>query len=149
MVRVKSAQDFGAGLLFVLIGASGLVFGRDLAFGSGRAMGPGYFPTIISVLIITLGLIVAGRALVVGGPRIEPIRLRPVLFLLASLLAFALAINVLGVVVSALILVVLAAYARRDANLLETLVFGAVITGAIILLFVYGLGQPLPIWWGN
>jgi hypothetical protein len=110
-------------------------------------MGPGYFPTIISILIVGLGLIVAVRALVVDGPRIEAIRLRPVLFLLASLLAFAVAMNVLGVVISSLVLVLLSAYARRDVNLVETLVFGIAITAALVLLFVYGLGQSLPIWW--
>ena len=149
MLRIKSPQDFGAGLLFILLGGAGLFFGRDLSFGSNRSMGPGYFPTIISILIVVLGLIVAFKALVVAGPRVEAVRLRPVLLLLGSLLAFALLINVLGVAISAVILVLLAAYARPDVNLLETLVFGVVISAVIILLFVYGLGQPLPIWWGN
>jgi hypothetical protein len=149
MVRVRSAQDFGAGLFFVLIGGGGLVFGSDLAFGSNRSMGPGYFPTIISILIIGLGLIVAFRALVVDGPPIEAIRLRPVLFLLGSLLVFALSINVMGVVISAILLVLVSAYARRDVNLVEAIVFGVLITAAILVLFVYGLGQPLPIWWGR
>ena len=149
MLRIKSPQDFGAGLLFMLIGGAGLFFGRDLSFGTNRAMGPGYFPTIISVLIVLIGLIIAFKALIVTGPRVEAVRPRPVLLLLGSLLAFALLINVLGVAISAVVLVLLAAYARPDVNLLETLVFGVVISAVIILLFVYGLGQPLPIWWGN
>ncbi len=149
MYRVKSPQDFGAGLLFILIGAAGLVFGRDLAFGTGRSMGPGYFPTIISSLIVLIGVITALKALVIEGPSIEPIRLRPVVLLLASVLVFALTIGVTGVIVSALALLFLAAYARRDVNALETLIFAVIVTAAVILLFVYALGQPLPIWWGT
>jgi hypothetical protein len=148
MIRIKNPQDLGAGLLFVLIGGAGLIFGRDLSFGTSRSMGPGYFPTIISYLIIALGVIVMLKGLAVAGPRIEAIRPRPILLLLASLLVFALSINVFGVVVSAILLVLVAAYARRDVNLVETLVFAAAITGGIVLL-VYGLGQPLPIWWGR
>jgi hypothetical protein len=147
MIRIKSPQDFGAGLLFMLIGGAGLLFGRDLSFGTGRSMGPGYFPTIISYLIIALGVLVAARALVIAGPRIEAIRPRPILLILLSLFVFAVGINVVGVVISAVLLVLLAAYARPDVNLLETLVFAVIVTCGIVLLFVYGLGQPLPIWW--
>ena len=45
MFRVRSPQDLGAGVVFVLIGAAGIYFGQDLAFGSAARMGPGYFPT--------------------------------------------------------------------------------------------------------
>ena len=34
MLRVKSAQDRGAGLVFMLIGLAGFCFGTDLAFGT-------------------------------------------------------------------------------------------------------------------
>ena len=56
MLRVKSPQDIGAGLVFVLIGLAGLYFGSELAFGTSARMGPGYFPTLLSVLIIAIGL---------------------------------------------------------------------------------------------
>ena len=48
MLRVKSPQDLGAGLVFMLIGVAGLYFGSDLAFGTAARMGPGYFPTLLS-----------------------------------------------------------------------------------------------------
>jgi putative tricarboxylic transport membrane protein len=57
MLRVKSPQDLGAGLAFALIGLAGLYFGSDLAFGSSSRMGPGYFPILLSALIITVGLV--------------------------------------------------------------------------------------------
>ena len=61
MVRVRSPQDLGAGVVFVVIGVAGYYFGRDLAFGSAARMGPGYFPMLLSVLIIAIGLIVGFR----------------------------------------------------------------------------------------
>jgi hypothetical protein len=75
--------------------------------------------------------------------------LRPILLILLSLFVFAVGINVVGVVISAVLLVLLSAYARPEVNLLETLVFAVIVTAGILLLFVYGLGQPLPIWWGR
>ncbi len=60
MLRVKSPQDLGAGLVFLMIGGAGLYFGSDLTFGSSARMGPGYFPTLLSILIIAIGLAVGG-----------------------------------------------------------------------------------------
>ena len=34
MVRVRSPQDFWAGILFILFGCAALWFGRDYAFGT-------------------------------------------------------------------------------------------------------------------
>ena len=55
MLRVKSPQDFGAAVVFLAIGVAGLYFGSDLAFGTSARMGPGYFPVLLSGLIIVIG----------------------------------------------------------------------------------------------
>ncbi|WP_309083564.1 tripartite tricarboxylate transporter TctB family protein [Chelativorans sp.] len=148
MISIKSPQDFGAGVLFILIGAIGILTGQDLAFGSARSMGPGFFPTIICALIILIGLIVAGKALVVEGPAIERIQFRPIFFLIVAIAAFGFLISKVGVVISAILMIVLAAYARREkVNILETLIFAAATAFFIVLIFVYALEQPMPVWW--
>ena len=73
MLRVKSAQDLGAGLVFMLIGLAGFCFGTDLAFGTAARMGPGYFPVLLSGLIIAIGLVLGLRGVTVEGPPIEPV----------------------------------------------------------------------------
>ena len=82
MVRVRSPQDLGAGAVFVTIGAAGLYFGQDLAFGSSARMGPGYFPTILSYLIIAIGLVLAVKSLATDGPPIERFSFRPLFAIL-------------------------------------------------------------------
>lgn len=149
MLRVRSPQDFGAGILFLLIGVAGIYFGRDLAFGSTSNMGPGYFPTIISALITLIGVIVAAKALSVDGPPIEKVHIRPILFLMLAIAAFGFLIAKIGVVISAFLLIMLAAYARREVNFIETIIFAIATSIFVVLIFVYALGQPMPIWWGN
>ena len=39
MFRIKAPRDFGAGLLFIAIGAFGLIFGTELTYGSAARMG--------------------------------------------------------------------------------------------------------------
>ena len=43
MLRVRSPQDLGAGVMFVLIGLAGYWFGRDLALAPRHAWVPDTF----------------------------------------------------------------------------------------------------------
>jgi hypothetical protein len=149
MFRVRSPQDLGAGVVFVLIGVAGLVFGRDLATGSAARMGPGYFPMLLSGLIIAIGLVLAVRSLATDGPAIPAIHLRPLLAILAAILAFGLLIDRIGLALTAAVLTVMAAYARRDVNPGETLLLAAGLALFTVGVFVYALTQPLPAWWGR
>ncbi|MET0629779.1 MAG: tripartite tricarboxylate transporter TctB family protein [Xanthobacteraceae bacterium] len=149
MVRVKSPQDLGAGAVFVLIGLAGLYFGRELAFGTAARMGPGYFPILLSVLILAIGIIVAIRGLTTEGPPIEPVQLRPIAMIIAAILIFGVLIDVVGLALTALLLTVFAAYARREVKLTETILLGAGLAAFTVAVFVYLLGQPLPAWWGR
>ncbi|HEY7552332.1 MAG TPA: tripartite tricarboxylate transporter TctB family protein, partial [Hyphomicrobiaceae bacterium] len=88
MLRIKSPQDVGAALVFIVIGLAGAYFGRDLAFGSAGSMGPGYFPIILSWIIVAIGVIVGARALAIEGPPIEPVQLRPIAVIVAAILIF-------------------------------------------------------------
>ena len=149
MVRVKSPQDFGAGAVFVVIGIAGIVFGGDLPMGTTSRMGPGYFPTLLSVLIILIGTIVGARGLTVDGPAIERIHLRPLLFILTAIVVSGYLLNWVGLAFTSIAITLLAGFARRDAELRETLLLGAGIGLFAIAVFVYALNQPLPAWWGR
>lgn len=146
---IKSPQDFGAGILFILFGAIGLYVGSDLTFGSARNMGPGYFPMIICGLIVLIGLIVTAKSLSLEGPAIERIQFRPILFILLAIAAFGLLIAEVGAVISSILLILFAAYARRDVNLIETVIFAVGTAAFVVIIFVYALGQPMPVWWGR
>jgi len=149
MVRVRSPQDFGAGLVFVLIGAAGIVFGQDLAVGSAARMGPGFFPMLLSCLIIAIGLVLSVRGVVLDGPPIERIHVRPLFAILAAILAFGALIDRIGLALTAALLTVGAAYAQRKVNLKETLLLAVGLALFAVGVFVYALSQPLPAWWGR
>ena len=146
-VRAKSAQDLGAAVVFLVIGLAGLVFGDELAFGTSAKMGPGYFPTILSSLILAIGAVLVIKSLSVEGPGIEPVQLRPIGFIVAAIVLFGYLLPELGLVVTAIIVTLVAAYARRGVNLRETLWLGAGLALFSVLVFVLALSQPLPIWW--
>ena len=149
MFRVRSPQDLGAGAVFLLIGAAGAYFGSDLAAGTAARMGPGYFPVLLSWLIIGIGVIVAARGLTIEGLAVEPVQLRPLLFVVDAILMFGFLLDTIGLALTAIVLTLVAAYARRDASLGEALLLGTGLALFAVLVFVYALSQPLPAWWGR
>ena len=149
MFRVRSAQDFGAAMVFIAIGTAGLYFAQDLAFGSAARMGPGYFPTLLSVCILIIGIVVGLRSLSIEGPPIDPIPLRPITIVVLCVVGFGYLIEQLGVAFTAAVLVVAASAARRGANLKESLALAIGMSIFVIGVFVYALGQPLPVFGGR
>jgi hypothetical protein len=149
MVRVKSPQDLGAAGVFILIGLAGLVFGWELEFGSASRMGPGYFPMLLSCLILAIGIGIGWRAFVIAGPPVARFHLRPMVFLIVAILSFGLIVNWIGLALTTAVLTFIAANARRRASLPETLVLAGVLAVFVVLVFVYGLSQPFPAWWGQ
>jgi hypothetical protein len=131
----------------MLFGLAGIFFARNLAFGSTEHMGPGYFPVVLSVAILLIGAVVALRALTVDGPTIERFAWRPLLFVLVGILLFTFLITEVGLVVTTAVMTVVIAYARPGTKLVETLIFAAALAIFAVILFVYALGQPMPIWW--
>ena len=149
MIRVKSPQDFAAGILFMLIGIAGLFFGSNLVYGSAVRMGPGFFPNWVSWIIVALGLVVVCRGVAFSGPDIQRPVLRPILFVIASIVLFGVLISKIGLALTTVVLTILAAYARPNVNLKETVIFALVLGIVATLAFVYGLAQPVPAWWGD
>jgi hypothetical protein len=149
MLRVRSPQDLGAGLVFTLIGLAGFYFGTDLTFGTPARMGPGFFPVLLSGLIIAIGLVLALKGVAVEGPPIEPVQLRPISFIVAAILIFGFLIESIGLALTAVLLTIFAAYARPEVKLRETILLGVGLAMFTVLVFVYLLGQALPAWWGR
>jgi hypothetical protein len=104
---------------------------------------------LLSCVIVVIGAVVGLKSLAIQGPPIEPSKLRPILFILASILAFGYLIEQIGLAITTAGLAIFAAYARHDVNLKETVVLAVCLSGFAIAVFAYALGQPLPIWWGR
>jgi hypothetical protein len=149
MIRVKSPQDLGAAFVFILIGLAGFYFGWDLRTGTAARMGPGYFPMVLSGCIIAIGVIVGARSLVLAGPPIERFRIRPLGLLVVAALIFGYLIEEIGLAISGFLMILVASYAGREAKLTESVLLAIALTAFSIVVFVWALGQSLPVWHGR
>lgn len=148
MIKVRSPQDFWAGLLFIVFGAAGLWLNRNYAIGTASRMGPGYLPMALSAGLILIGTIVAARGFVLQGPPVERAHWRPLFFILASMLTFYALIEIVGLAITTTLATCLAALASRDPirpHYLALLSTG--MAAFAIALFVFLLKQPVRIWW--
>jgi hypothetical protein len=136
-------KDMAAGLLFMTFGALGLAVGSGYEIGTALRMGPGYFPVVISTLLLLIGAVVSGRALWTGPAEIEWGSPRPVVLVLAAVLAFALLIEPAGLALATLILLGLVYIGGWRFRPLEfAAIYLSLVVGAF-LLFVQFLQLPL------
>ena len=147
MLRIKSQQNFWAGVFFLACGIFEATLALQYDVGSPAAMGPGFMPVLLGISLILLGLIILVSGLSVPGPAIEPGHWRPVVCIIAALVLFALLINKAGLAVSTFLVVMLGGIAYRGKVpwlRLSAMALGMTIFA--VVLFVYILGQPIAVW---
>src|SRR2546425_5531377 len=96
MSFIRNPKDFYSGLLFIAFGVAAIVIGSNYALGTAARMGPGYFPRILGILLVTLGALLALRALRLQGSPVPPLKWRPTLIVLGSVVLFGYIVEQMG-----------------------------------------------------
>jgi hypothetical protein len=144
-LKITSAEDFWAGLMFVGFGVLAIVVASDYPMGSAMRMGPGYFPVAIGACLIIIGAIVAASGFKLKGEGIGAFPWRAMIFLSAGFASFAWGMDHLGFVPALAILIVLAAASGREHRWHEVLIEVIVLIAGCWALFIWGLGLPFPL----
>lgn len=134
--------DAAAGLIFI---AFGLIFGAQalgLDLGTALRMGPGYFPSILSGVLLILGVVILAQSVHVTADGIGAPAWRGMLFILPAPVFFGLTVRGLGFVPSIFLTTVIAGLATRKMGIGGALVLAAGVTVFSTLVFSYGLGLP-------
>lgn len=148
----RNPKDFWTGLIYIFVGAGALVISRDYDMGTAVKMGPAYFPTILSVLLVGIGIISVLRAFIRSGSPIGVVAWKGLVLIVASTLLFGVVLRGAGVVIALPLLVIVSALASARFSWKTALLEAAGITVFCIVVFLKGLGVPLPIlgsWFGN
>jgi hypothetical protein len=141
-VKIKSQEDFWAGVMFVGFGILAIVVARNYPMGTALRMGPGYFPTYLGALLIVIGAVTTWLSLRVEGEGTGKWGWRPLLWLSAAFAGFGLLIESAGFILALLSLIVASSLAGRDTRLLELIILIVVLIAGSVGLFVYGLELP-------
>jgi hypothetical protein len=143
-VKIKSAQDYIGGVVLMALALLALWASSDLQGMHGFSFGAGTAPRMFGVLMLGLGAGIALTGVLSDGPQLSHYSWRGPLFVMASILFFALAIRPLGLVISAFASFLIAATGTHETRWIETIIVGACLTFGCALLFPYVLGLPMP-----
>jgi putative tricarboxylic transport membrane protein len=143
---IRGPRDFWGGLALVAFAAFALWASRDLPGMRGFAFGPGTAPRMFAIVLGVLGLLVAVGGLVTKGPGIDRFYFRGPFFISLSVVLFAWMVRPLGLVIASFLSIMAAAGATPQARIVETVVWGAVLTAFCCLLFPVALNLPLQLW---
>ncbi len=143
--RLNRAETL-AGLLFAAFGAAAIWFASDYPYGTPTRMGAGFVPTGLGWGLVALGLAIALAGFFARDADAVPQSdARPLLFLLLGVAAFALLLERGGLVVAIASCVAVARLAERPYRWREVAVLGGGLAAAGALVFVIGLGLPIPL----
>lgn len=143
-MTIRSAQDYVGGIALMALALFALWASSDLQGMRGFSFGAGTAPRMFGGLLVALGAGIALTGLLSDGPAMAHYSWRGPLFVMASIVFFALAIRPLGVVVSAFTSFLIAAMGTHETRWIETVIVGACLTLGCALLFPYVLGLPMP-----
>lgn len=148
-MKIKSQRDFWSGLMFVVVGMVFAIGARNYSLGTSASPGPGYFPLILSVIMVILGAIVLFKSLTIeteGGDPIGAIAWRPLLVIVASIAVFGLALPRLGLIATVPILIFMTSLAGDEFHWKGVLGAAVVLTIGSWAVFVWGLKLTIPMW---
>ncbi len=142
---IRNPKDFWTAVIYITVGSIFLFVSRDYPMGSSLKMGPAYFPTVLSSLLILIGVISLARSFVQQGTPIGSFTFRGLLVVISATVLFGLIVRGAGLIVALPALVVVSAYGSIRFRWGESLALAAGLTLFCILVFLKGLGVPLPI----
>lgn len=131
-----------------LIGLGGLALhlSGELQVGRAGAMGPGYVPRGLALIVILMGLGMGLRAAFAGSRPFPEVALRPLVLIGAAVALFGLLLPRAGLALTSVAVVLCAGFAAADVRLRENVVLAAGLSAFAVALFVFGLRLPLRIW---
>ena len=144
-LHIRNPKDFWTAVIYIAIGSIFLIISRDYPMGSTLKMGPAYFPTVLSSLLIIIGIISLARSFIQRGTPIGSFTFRGLLLVVTATILFGLIVRGAGLVITLPALVIISAYASIRFRWKESIALAAGLTLFCILVFLKGLGVPLPI----
>lgn len=146
MANLNNNKDFLGGLLMIAIGGIAFYMALDYPFGSALRMGPGYFPRVLAGIFMAFGVFVMIRGILSGEKVHGRWGWKPLAFILASLVVFGWTMEHFGLIPALVAMFAIAALGGHEFNWKEVLVLTVVMSAFAVVVFVYLIGLPYPLW---
>ena len=144
-LELRSNKDFWAGMMFAGTGAGAMFMARHYPFGTTLRMGPGYFPIVLSGILILFGIYVMLRGLRKNEKIQGNWSLRALIVLPLSIVVFGILMDLAGFIPALAALVFISAASGREFRFVEVLLLTLFLGALSVAMFIWGLGLPYPL----
>jgi Tripartite tricarboxylate transporter TctB family len=144
-------EDLICGLALIALAVFALWVSRTYPVGSVANMGPGYFPRAMCAIVGALGLVLVVTNLlkplfVLSSP--ETLKLRPLVAVAGSFVAFALTLKTIGLLPAIFVLIAISSFAIPRRSAWEILAIVAALETLAFLMW-YLVRMPVPLFGTN
>ena len=141
-LKIRSMKDFSAGLMFIAIGGLFAMGASQYPMGTAVRMGPAYFPSILGWGTVALGFMVFVESFLVDDEKPTPVKWRPLLLVIASVMAFAALVNTGGLITATVVLIITAALGGHEFKWKEAIISAVLMSIMVWAIFNKALGLP-------
>ena len=143
MTMPRNGPEIIAAGVVTALGLVAIWVASGYPLGTLTRMGPGYVPIALGVVLAALGVAIAATSRTAEPTRFDA-SLRPFVFILGGILLWALVVDWLGFIAATALLVLCCASVERGTTPISILALTASLCAAGYLIFIEGLGIPLP-----
>ena len=146
-MKIRNQRDFGAGIMYMVIGLFFAIMATNYPMGTAAKMGPGYFPFYLGILMFLLGLLVAVKAFGAKAAieSIPKFNWRIMAQITGAVVLYGLLLPRLGFLIAVVVLVFVAASASREFTWKGTAINAAFLVTFTYSVFVFGLKLQFPL----
>ena len=146
-MKIRNQRDFGAGVMYMVIGLFFSIVATNYSMGTAAKMGPGYFPFYLGILMFLLGLLVAVKAFSAKAAieAIPKFNWKIIAQITGAVVLYGLLLPRLGFLIAVVVLVFVAASASREFTWKGTALNAAFLVTFTYSVFVVGLKLQFPL----
>ena len=146
-MKIRNQRDFGAGIMYMVIGLFFTIVACNYSMGTAAKMGPGYFPFYLGILMFLLGLLVAVKAFSAKAAieAIPKFNWKIIAQITGAVVLYGLLLPRLGFLIAVVVLVFVSASASREFTWRGTALNAAFLVTFTYSVFVVGLKLQFPL----
>jgi hypothetical protein len=142
-------KDLGAAAIFALIGGFFAIDSlRKLRIGSAVSMGPGYFPILLSIILLLFAALITLQSYRTRRSAFGVWPWRGIVLILGAPVIFCITIRALGLLPATFLTALLSAFASTKMKSHVAIILSLAIAVFSCLVFIWGVAMPVPVF-GN
>lgn len=146
-MKIRNQRDFGAGIMYMVIGLFFTLVATQYPMGTAAKMGPGYFPFFLGILMTLLGLLVLIKSLGAKAAieTIPKFNWKIIAQITGSVVLYGLLLPRMGFLVAVVVLVLVSASASKEFTWKGSLLNAGFLVIFTYSVFVVGLKLQFPL----